>query len=386
MRGAPWRNMADKAGCAGVLVTPASRPEEVHEKRGEPHVRFGLERGRDAAEELAMAADIRSFTQVQYAMNRRMVQTVSDWLRLGRHERLLDLYSGVGNFALPLALGCSEVVAVESSPFAHADSKENAARNVIYNVKHLPGDAGDWVKNLAAKSETFDAILLDPPRTGARGVLENFGHLGARRILYVSCNLPSLDRDLSDLRRVGYAPVRLQPWDLFPRPTVSKPSAFLKNAEPIDFLTGKRFPATLLRRAGIAQLAEHNLAKVGVAGSNPVSRSRKCEVRGRKAPFSLGRSRREKGFEGRGGVRSFQGAGANCLATRRRKRGRGPAPGTVASLETQRPLGARLLGKVGSNPVPHQKSKRGAPPPSWRSAPSRRSTDLSPLVVALHAG
>ena len=58
----------------------------------------------------------------------------------------------------------------------------------------------------------------------------------------------------------------------------------------------------------------------------------------------------KKGFEGRGSVRGFQGAGANCLATRRRKRGRGPAPGTVASLETQRPLGARLLGKVGSNP------------------------------------
>jgi len=210
-------DVAEKAGCAGVLVTPSLEPEEVHARRGAPLVRFGLERDRGTPGELEMTADIRSFTQVQYAMNRRMVQTVIAWLGLGRHERLLDVYSGVGNFALPLALGCSEVLAVESSPFAHADAKENAARNAIYNVKQLPGDAGEWVKNLAAKSEKFDAILLDPPRTGAQGALENLGHLGARRILYVSCNLPSLDRDLSDLRRTGYVPVRLQPWDLFPQ-------------------------------------------------------------------------------------------------------------------------------------------------------------------------
>jgi hypothetical protein len=59
---------------------------------------------------------------------------------------------------------------------------------------------------------------------------------------------------------------------------------------------------------------------------------------------------RNGGREGRGRVCSFQGLAADCLAAGRRKRGRGPAPGTAASLETQRPLGARLPGEVGSSP------------------------------------
>ena len=69
-----------------------------------------------------------------------------------------------------------------------------------------------------------------------------------------------------------------------------------------------------------------------------------------------------KAPEGRGSVRGFQGSGANGLATGRRKPGRGPAPGTVAALETQRPLGARLLGRAGSNPpLPRETLSREPP-------------------------
>jgi len=207
--------LAREAGCGGVLVTPTPRPGDVLAGEGSHSVRFRLERLQGELGEMELGADVRSFTQTHYAMNRRMVGTAAEWLSVARHERLLDLYSGVGNFALPLAQLCSEVVSVESSPFALADSKENAARAGVYNMRHLPGDAAERVKDLAARSEKFDAILLDPPRAGARGVIEHVGHLGARRILYVSCNLPSLDRDLTDFHSKGYFPVRLQPWDLF---------------------------------------------------------------------------------------------------------------------------------------------------------------------------
>jgi 23S rRNA (uracil1939-C5)-methyltransferase len=150
-------------------------------------------------------------------MNRILVRRALEWLDPGRHERLLDLYSGVGNFSLPLATVCREVVAVEASPFANEDAKDNAGRNEIFNVKHLPGDVLEWSRKLAAASESFDAVLLDPPRTGARGLVEPLVYLRPKRILYVSCSLPSLERDLQDFHGAGYKLVRILPMDLFPQ-------------------------------------------------------------------------------------------------------------------------------------------------------------------------
>ncbi len=213
------RELAGRAadlGIGGCLATPARHPERTLVREGNIQIVYGVETpgsGRD----LALKADVRSFTQADYAMNRILVRKALELLAPGRHERLLDLYSGVGNFALPLATQCREVVAVESSPFACEDAKDNAAENAIYNVEHLPGDVQDWTRKLAAASETFDAVLMDPPRSGARGAIEPLAYLHPRRILYVSCNLPSLERDLEDLQNAGYTVERILPVDLFPQ-------------------------------------------------------------------------------------------------------------------------------------------------------------------------
>lgn len=201
----------------GFLVARAGPAEQVLVRGGNPRVRFELpsEESRNGA--LGVEADIRAFTQAHYALNRKMVAAALQWLGLARHERLLDLYAGVGNFSLPVAAACREVVAVEANPFAHEDAKANAGRNGLLNLRHLPGEALPWTTKLAAASEPFDAVLLDPPRTGARGLAEPLSYLGPRRILYVSCNLPSLDRDLQDFAASGYRPIRIQPWDLFPQ-------------------------------------------------------------------------------------------------------------------------------------------------------------------------
>lgn len=203
-------------GAGGCLVTPAEDAGRILAERGRPFIEYGVAHpasGRD----ISFRADIRSFTQASYAMNRALVAKAMEWLDPGRHERLLDLYSGIGNFSLPLATRCREVVAVESSPYAHADAKDNAGRNEIFNVRHVPGDVLDWTRKLAAASETFDAVLLDPPRTGARGLVAPLAYLRPKRVLYVSCSLPSLERDLQDFQAEGYRPVRILPMDLFPQ-------------------------------------------------------------------------------------------------------------------------------------------------------------------------
>ncbi len=209
--------LGESAGLGGGLVTPAREPGRILARWGRPWTRYTLPGAEAGAPGLRMQADVRSFTQAHYPMNRKLVERVREWLGLARHERLLDLYSGIGNFSIPLAPLCREVVAVESSPTAHEDTKENARINDLLNLRPLLGEAAPWVSKLAAASESFDAILLDPPRTGARELLETLVHLTPKRILYVSCNLPALERDLQILGEAGYRPIRVQAWDLFPQ-------------------------------------------------------------------------------------------------------------------------------------------------------------------------
>lgn len=201
----------------GFLVARAGSEGAVLARGGTPRVSFEVPSEETGDRTLRLEADVRSFTQAHYALNRKMVAAALQWLGLARHERLLDLFAGVGNFSLPAAAACREVVAVEANPIAQDDAKANAGRNGLWNLRHLPGGALPWTTKLAAASERFDAILLDPPRTGARGLAESLSYLGPRRILYVSCNLPSLDRDLQDFAASGYRPIRIQPWDLFPQ-------------------------------------------------------------------------------------------------------------------------------------------------------------------------
>ncbi len=202
------------AGLGGAVVTTGKGRGPGELVRGVPFIWFGVPaEGGD----LRLRAEVRSFTQAHFAMNRRMVSEAMAWLGLSPRERVLDLYAGVGNFSLPAARLCREVVALEDSPQAHADAVFNAGANEIPNVVHLEEDAVRGAARLADEGERFDAVLLDPPRAGALAALGHLARLEPRRILYVSCNLPSLERDLGELGRLGYRLVRVQGWDLFPQ-------------------------------------------------------------------------------------------------------------------------------------------------------------------------
>ena len=202
------------AGLTDFLITPGLREEEVLLLRGDPAVTYTVEaEGR----RIPLRASVRSFTQAHYALNRLLVKTAVEWLSPSRGDRVLDLYAGIGNFTFPLALAAGEVWAVESSRPAVEDARENARRLEIPNVRHLEGDAARWGERLAAASERFGAALLDPPRTGAREVLPFLLRLAPPRLLYVSCSLPSLERDLGLLESGGYRVRRVQPFDLFPQ-------------------------------------------------------------------------------------------------------------------------------------------------------------------------
>ena len=125
-----------------------------------------------------------------------------------------DLFAGVGLFARRLAAGFKEVIAVESA----SASTQTLAKN-------LEGTPGRGIKaGVAAFLNSRDArprpdlIVVDPPRTGLGGeVTSLLANVGARTIVYVSCDPATLARDLSILIGAGYAVSSVTLADLFPQ-------------------------------------------------------------------------------------------------------------------------------------------------------------------------
>jgi 23S rRNA (uracil1939-C5)-methyltransferase len=129
--------------------------------------------------------------------------------------RLLDLYSGVGAFALPLAAAGATVTAVEDHHAAVADGQRSAELNGIAGVSFVRSSVE---RALPSFDGPFDGVILDPPRRGCHpAVLEELARLAPPRLVYISCHPGILGRDLPPLLRAGYRLDYLQPVDLFPQ-------------------------------------------------------------------------------------------------------------------------------------------------------------------------
>ncbi|NTU81499.1 MAG: class I SAM-dependent RNA methyltransferase [Chloroflexales bacterium] len=156
-----------------------------------------------------------SFFQVNVPQAAHLLELVSKVLEPGPGSRLLDLYSGVGAFALPMAAAGAEVTAVEEYPDAVADGERSADLNNIDRVRFLRAPVE---RALPALDGPFDGAVLDPPRRGCHpAVLEELARLAPPRLVYISCHPGILGRDLPPLLRAGYRLERLQPVDLFPQ-------------------------------------------------------------------------------------------------------------------------------------------------------------------------
>ncbi len=74
-----------------------------------------------------------------------------------------------------------------------------------------------YVEDLLKSCDKFDLIVLDPPRGGAKGILKAAGKLSPEKIIYVSCDPPTLARDLRTLKEIGYRLLKIRPFDMFPQ-------------------------------------------------------------------------------------------------------------------------------------------------------------------------
>ncbi len=157
------------------------------------------------------------FVQVNALVNEAMVAQALDWLAPQADERVLDLFCGLGNFALPLARQVREVVAVEGVTTMVERAAQNAVSNTLHNAAFFQADLSQPLVDATWAKQGFAAVLLDPPRDGAYEVVRNLSGLGAKRLVYVSCNPATLARDTVELMKQGYRLKRAGILDMFPQ-------------------------------------------------------------------------------------------------------------------------------------------------------------------------
>lgn len=157
------------------------------------------------------------FVQVNEPVNEAMIAQALDWLAPVQNARVLDLFCGLGNFALPLARSGAQVTGVEGVDAMVKRARTNAEHNGLSNAHFYRADLSKPLAEADWACEGFHAVLLDPPRDGAWEVVRQMATLGAKRVVYVSCNPATLARDAAELIRQGYRLKRAGMLDMFPQ-------------------------------------------------------------------------------------------------------------------------------------------------------------------------
>ncbi|NRA61801.1 MAG: 23S rRNA (uracil(1939)-C(5))-methyltransferase RlmD [Psychrobium sp.] len=176
-----------------------------------------------------------NFIQVNEAVNDSMVSQAIEWLALTKEDKVLDLFCGVGNFSLAIAKQAKLVVGVEGVKEMALQATHNAQLagidNVTFYHSNLAQPLSDqqWFDYKLRKK--VDKILLDPSREGAMDICRQLSQLQPSRIVYVSCEPASLERDAKVIIEQGYKLQKICAMDMFPHTThVESMALFVKAA------------------------------------------------------------------------------------------------------------------------------------------------------------
>jgi 23S rRNA (uracil1939-C5)-methyltransferase len=164
---------------------------------------------------VSLASSFGGFIQANMEVNQELVACILD-CATGSH-RLLDLYSGSGNFGIPLSSHVDEVLAVEQDPDLVKAGAAIARENGCRNIRFLNEEAAITLRWLEQEGVTFDIVVLDPPREGARDVVRTLSKMKIGRIVYISCNPSTLARDLAVLIQEGFRLKSIRYFDMFPQ-------------------------------------------------------------------------------------------------------------------------------------------------------------------------
>jgi 23S rRNA (uracil1939-C5)-methyltransferase len=159
-----------------------------------------------------------AFFQTNTEMAEVLYATATDFAALRGHEKLFDLYCGIGTIGLSMAARARAVVGVEIVETAVADAIANARLNDVTNARFFAGDIRIAMRDLVAQEGRPDVVVVDPPRAGlSQKVVRRIVEAGPKRIVYVSCNPTTLAPNAAQMTEEGYRLVRVRPVDMFPQ-------------------------------------------------------------------------------------------------------------------------------------------------------------------------
>jgi 23S rRNA (uracil1939-C5)-methyltransferase len=198
---------------------PISRGEinrALAELREQKHVR-------DGHYTLRAASEPRVFSQINNEVAQALRDLIVD-LVPPNQELLIDAYCGVGFFAKALLDKFKRVIGIDWNRFAIAAAKENASGNETYIAGDVESELTRSDGFFAVEGETRRlgsrrsmTLIIDPPATGlSEGVRKAITDLAPETLIYVSCNPPTLARDLKNLRE-KFAIESVTPLDMFPQ-------------------------------------------------------------------------------------------------------------------------------------------------------------------------
>ncbi len=147
-----------------------------------------------------------------------LYNTAIDFADLIGEEIVFDLYCGIGTISVFIASKAKKVYGVEVVSPAVEDAKINAEMNEIKNAEFILGEAEKVIPEMYKNGTKADVVFIDPPRKGCdQKLLQTIKEMKPQKVVYISCNVATLGRDLKYLIENGFEINKIQPVDMFPR-------------------------------------------------------------------------------------------------------------------------------------------------------------------------
>lgn len=178
---------------------------------------WGKETIEEKINEVTFDLSPRAFFQLNPKQTNRLYQEALAALDLTPEHVVVDAYCGVGTIGLSIADKVKKVYGMDIVPQAIEDAKFNAQRMGVKNTRYEAGTAEEWIPTWVNQGIKIDRLIVDPPRTGLdQTLLDTLLAYPPEQMVYVSCNVSTLARDLKSLAKkftVDY----LQSVDMFPQ-------------------------------------------------------------------------------------------------------------------------------------------------------------------------
>ncbi len=223
-------SLIEAVRCDGLFWT---RQEAMGETTagGETVLLNGTPQLRERIRGLDFLVSPEAFFQTNTEMAEQLYEIAAEFAQLRGHERVFDLYCGIGTIGLTLAARAREVVGVEIVEPAVADAIENARLNDVLNARFYAGDIRLAMRDLVEEAGRPDVAVVDPPRAGlSQKVVRRILEAQPSRIVYVSCNPTTLAPNAAQMVEAGYRLARVRPVDMFPQTPHIESVALLERA------------------------------------------------------------------------------------------------------------------------------------------------------------